>query len=136
MAAGRASIAADWFGKLGYELPRGVNQADFFLDIASGEISTYKINGEDARLHCIACAEKFMEDNPDGFTEGAVLKESDLGAHLWNAAEVRPAQGAWCGTKKMHSKKFFSDFWSCVPCHCATSHNVQQTKTAHRALSS
>lgn len=93
VAAGRASIAADWFGKLGYELPRGVNQADFFLDIASGEISTYKINGEDARLHCIACAEKFMEDNPDGFTEGAVLKESDLGAHLWNAAEVRPARG-------------------------------------------
>ncbi len=48
--AGRANIAADWFEKLGYPLPRGVNQADFFLDLASGDVTTYKINGEDARV--------------------------------------------------------------------------------------
>ena len=41
--AGRADAAADWFGALGYELPRGVNQADYFLDLASGDISTQKI---------------------------------------------------------------------------------------------
>ena len=41
--AGRADAAADWFEALGYELPRGVNQADYFLDLASGDISTQKI---------------------------------------------------------------------------------------------
>lgn len=81
-------MAADWFEKLGYPLPRGVNQADFFLDISSGDVSTYKIDGETARLHCIACADKFLANNPGGFVEGSHLAESQLGHKLWNAAEV------------------------------------------------
>ena len=83
-------MAADWFEKLGYPLPRGVNQADFFLDLASGDITTKKIAGEDARLHCIACAEKFLADTPGGFTAGTALSENVLGRELWTAAEVYP----------------------------------------------
>ena len=81
-------MAADWFEKLGYPLPRGVNQADFFLDISSGDVSTYKINGEDARLHCIACADKFLSSHHDGFAAGSQLQEASIGYQLWNAAEV------------------------------------------------
>lgn len=83
-------MAADWFDKLGYMLPRGVNQADFFLDLASGDVSTKKIGGDQARLHCIACAEKFLSDHPEGFTNGIALSESDFGRELWTAAEVTP----------------------------------------------
>lgn len=86
--AGRANSAVDWFEKLGYELPRGVNQADFFLDIASGDVHTHKINAEDARLHCISCAEKFLVDHPQGFQEGEHLSEANFGRELWYAAEV------------------------------------------------
>lgn len=85
---GQARLAADWFDKLGYMLPRGVNQAEFFLDLASGEISTRKVNGEEARLHCIACAEKFLAENLEGFTNGNELCEANFGEELWNAAEV------------------------------------------------
>jgi hypothetical protein len=66
-----------------------MNQADYFLDLASGDVTTYKISGEDARLHCIACADKFLSESRDGFSEGSALNESHLGSQLWNAAEVR-----------------------------------------------
>lgn len=68
-----------------------MNQADFFLDISSGDIRTQKIDGEAARLHCIACAEKFLSTHSDGFVEGSALQESQLGHQLWNAAEVGPS---------------------------------------------
>jgi len=35
---GRASLAADWFARLGYKMPYGVNAADFLLDVASGDV--------------------------------------------------------------------------------------------------
>ena len=76
---GRANMAADWFEKLGYPVPRGVNQADFFLDLASGDVTAKKIKGDEARLHCIACAEKFLHDNPEGFVLGKSLSEEQLG---------------------------------------------------------
>lgn len=88
VAAGGANTAADWFEKLGYELPRGVNQADFFLDIASGDVKSSKLSGEEARLHCISCSEKFLATHPRGFLHGANLSEAELGRELWYAAEV------------------------------------------------
>ena len=88
MPAGRANSAADWFEKLGYELPRGVNQADFFLDIASGDVKSRKLGGEEARLHCISCAEKFLATHSGGFQQGAQLSEAVFGRELWCAAEV------------------------------------------------
>ena len=57
-------------------------------DIASGEVSTAKIGGEEARLHCLACAEKFLEANPEGFVEPAQIRRSVLGTDLWFAAKV------------------------------------------------
>ena len=35
---GRAPLAADWFARLGYRMPYGVNAADFLLDVASGDV--------------------------------------------------------------------------------------------------
>jgi hypothetical protein len=72
--------AGKWFGRLGYQLPHGISQADFIVDIASGEVSTAKIGGKDARLHCIACAEKFLEAHPDGYMDSAQIKDLCWGA--------------------------------------------------------
>ncbi len=38
-----------------------INAADFLLDLASGDVSTYKVTGEQAQKHLITCAEKFAE---------------------------------------------------------------------------
>ena len=35
---GRAPLATDWFARLGYRMPYGVNAADFLLDVASGDV--------------------------------------------------------------------------------------------------
>ena len=40
MYYGRASEAVDWFSKMGYQLPYGINTADFILDLASADVST------------------------------------------------------------------------------------------------
>ena len=36
---GRAALATDWFHRLGFTMPYGVNAADFLLDVASGDVS-------------------------------------------------------------------------------------------------
>ena len=36
---------------------------DFILDLASGDVE----NGEEARLHCIASAEAFLQKSPHGY---------------------------------------------------------------------
>ena len=102
LPAGNASLATEWFHKLGYSIQMGVsalggylrvciacvcglaephsmhnliscplvlrcamllqiNAADFLLDLASGDVSTYKVTGEQAQKHLITCAEKFAE---------------------------------------------------------------------------
>lgn len=82
-------LAGRWFGRLGYSLPLGISQADFIVDIASGDVATLKISGEDARLHCIACAEKFLQAHPAGYVNLTEVKRSILGTKLWMAAKVR-----------------------------------------------
>ncbi len=42
MYYGSAKHAVDWFGRLGYTLPYGINAADFILDLASSDVATDK----------------------------------------------------------------------------------------------
>lgn len=39
MYYGQADHAVIWFCRLGYELPHGINAADFILDLASSDIA-------------------------------------------------------------------------------------------------
>ena len=57
------------------------------------------LQGEDARKHCIACAERYMADHPEGFVGGRALKEADIGSDLWSAAEVLCPSGLTLLTK-------------------------------------
>lgn len=87
-AAGDAQAVAEWFSSLGYTLPYGVNVADFILDLSSGVVTTKKLDGEESRVHCIACSERFLAAHPLGFTQGAPISEAELGFELWNSAQV------------------------------------------------
>ena len=82
-------MAAAWFHHLGYTMPYGVNAADYLLDLASGEVTTAKLDGEAGRLHMVACADKFAAAYPslDGYREGCTLDEGVFG-DLWHAAQV------------------------------------------------
>lgn len=79
---------AEWYSKLGYTMPYGVNMADFILDLASGVVTTKKLDGEESRVHCIACAERYLATRPLGYMAGGDLSESELGYELYNSALV------------------------------------------------
>ncbi|KAK9808606.1 hypothetical protein WJX72_000468 [[Myrmecia] bisecta] len=89
MYYGVASGAAEYFHKLGYALPFEVNTADFILDLASGDVVTKKLSGDESMQHLINCAEHFLDTNPDGYVTGAYLSEADFGPQLWTAAVSR-----------------------------------------------
>jgi hypothetical protein len=42
---GDASVASDYFARIGYAMPYGMNPADYFLDIASGWSGEAEDNG-------------------------------------------------------------------------------------------
>ena len=56
--AGRANLAAHWFFTLGFTCPYGVNVADFILDVASGAVTSSKLETDAAANHLIACSER------------------------------------------------------------------------------
>jgi len=56
--AGQANLAAHWFHTLGFTCPYGVNVADFILDVASGAVTSSKLESEAAATHLIACSER------------------------------------------------------------------------------
>lgn len=70
-------------------MPFGVNAADFILDMASGEVYSKKLDGEESRLHCIQCTEHYLPHRPAGFIAGGDLGEDILGSELWGASQVR-----------------------------------------------
>lgn len=87
---GEGQKAAEWFEKLGYKMPYGINTADFILDLASGDVATRKLQGEGTRQHLIQCSEKYLAANPEGFRrDGKDLNEKIMGRELWAAAQVR-----------------------------------------------
>ncbi|KAK9815539.1 hypothetical protein WJX72_005401 [[Myrmecia] bisecta] len=94
MYYGRADKAADWFYQLGYSMPFGINTADFILDLASADVSTKKLSGDECRRHLIACSEKFLAANPDGMQGGDDLHEAQFGSQLWTAAVSRKDLGS------------------------------------------
>lgn len=90
--AGYAGKAAEWFRKLGFKLPYGVNVADFILDLASGEVPTGAMDAEEARLYLVQCQETFTAKSLAkgdgeflGYGWGAELSEATLGTDLWRA---------------------------------------------------
>ncbi|GAQ77731.1 ABC transporter G family [Klebsormidium nitens] len=90
MYYGEGQKAAEWFEKLGYKMPYGINTADFILDLASGDVATHKLKGEGTRQHLIQCAEKYLGANPGGFRrDGKELTEKTMGRELWAAAQSR-----------------------------------------------
>ena len=90
MYYGEAQAVAEWFQRLGYAMPYGVNSADFILDMASGDVYTKKLDGEESRKHCIECSEHYLQHRPRGYLQGGDLSEELLGSELWTAAEVLP----------------------------------------------
>jgi hypothetical protein len=58
LCTGRAALAAEWFRRLGFTMPYGVNMADFILDVASGAVVTSKLEAQQANRHLIACSER------------------------------------------------------------------------------
>jgi ABC-type multidrug transport system ATPase subunit len=65
---GDAQQAVDYFDRVGYPIPPRVNAADFILDLASGEVASKTMNGENSRRHLVALTEAFLTDRPlDGF---------------------------------------------------------------------
>ena len=78
MPTGRASLAADWFHRLGFSMPFGVNTADFILDLASGDVSTRKLKGQESRLHLIACAERYAKSHRLAFTSLTSQQDAQL----------------------------------------------------------
>jgi hypothetical protein len=72
-------------------MPYGVNAADFILDLASADVRTEKLEGEEAREHLIECYEQYAVQNPhfDGYREGQELSERVMGSGLWAAARTR-----------------------------------------------
>ena len=99
---GRAGLAADWFARLGYRMPYGVNAADFLLDVASGDVvasdesggggdggkkadgdealssSSPPLSGEASRLYLIEAYERFAAlhgHRHDGFAASVDVGE-------------------------------------------------------------
>ena len=87
-SVGQATAAAEWFHHLGYTMPYGISMADFILDLASGDVYTKKLDGEASRKHLIACADKYLENHPGGYSANVGVRESDLGRELWTSAQV------------------------------------------------
>ncbi|KAK9826122.1 hypothetical protein WJX81_005488 [Elliptochloris bilobata] len=90
MYYGAATMAADWFHALGFTMPYGVNVADFILDLASGAVTSAKLDEASARAHLICCAELYAQVRPadDGYREGSRL-DADIFGSLWTAAHSR-----------------------------------------------
>ena len=122
---GRAGLATDWFHRLGFTMPYGVNAADFLLDVASGDVSgaaggegegggegagrragdataaaaspAKPLSGEPARRHLIDVYERFAA------LHGAAHDGFSEGVALCPAVV---GQGAWAA---MQSRRSLSD---------------------------
>lgn len=93
---GSASLAADWFHRLGFTLPYGVNAADFLLDVASGDVTAdadrVDGSGNAARRALVAAYERFADlatADQDGYSASADLTEDVVGAADWAALRGR-----------------------------------------------
>jgi ABC-type Na+ transport system ATPase subunit NatA len=105
---GRAALATDWFHRLGFTMPYGVNAADFLLDVASGDVSgatdgngggnagspptSKPLSGEPARRHLIDVYERFSAlhgGEHDGFSQSVCLSAAVVGPDAWAAMQAR-----------------------------------------------
>lgn len=78
MYYGRADQAIDWFGRMGYTMPYGINAADFILDLSSSDVSTAKRSGEDSRSYLISLYEAYAERHSDGYDPETAVQDVKL----------------------------------------------------------
>ena len=65
-----------------------INAADFLLDLASGDVSTYKVTGEQAQKHLITCAEKFAEVGKRSWLLACPVASVSAAAHAGRACSA------------------------------------------------
>ena len=66
-----------------------MNTADYFLDIASGDLPSRYETGEEIRLRCLKAAETYLKEHPEGF-----MTQPDKSQALSSISNVSPCQGA------------------------------------------
>ena len=99
---GTASLAVDWFHRLGFTLPYGVNAPDFLLDIASGDVTADAaratgVRGDAARIALIAAYDRFaalQNACEDGYNVSANLPVKVVGEADWGVLRGRGGRAA------------------------------------------
>ena len=79
---GASGVAADWFHRLGFTLPYGVNAADFLLDVASGDVGSASRPGEASRLYLIDVAERYAAA---AATQSSITPPDDDDGARWSS---------------------------------------------------
>ena len=64
---GASTLTVDWFHNQGFDMPYGVNVAEYILDIANSNIEGQDMSGEESRAHLIDAMTNFLSSNPRGF---------------------------------------------------------------------
>ena len=64
---GGSTLTVDWFHDQRFDMPYGVNIAEYILDIANGDIEGQGMNGEESRAHLVDAMTHFLASNPRGF---------------------------------------------------------------------
>ena len=64
---GASTLTVDWFHNQGFDMPYGVNVAEYILDIANGNIEEQDMSGEECRAHLVDAMTNFLTSNPRGF---------------------------------------------------------------------
>ena len=73
--SGSATEARSYFEKLGYIMPRGESQADWFLDIASGDMGPDDVDDEEAAMNTNeALGEEHDNDPLLSYNDDALVK--------------------------------------------------------------
>lgn len=60
---GNAKDSVDYFERLSYSIPPLMNAADFILDLASNQVASEKLDGEESTKWLIRCTEFFLQKN-------------------------------------------------------------------------
>eukprot|EP00803_Ostreobium_quekettii_P006485 evm.model.scf_157.4 EVM.evm.TU.scf_157.4 scf_157:83416-93168(-) len=78
MYYGSGKLAIEWFGKLHYRCPYGVNIADYILDLANGDMLADGSRDDEAREGLIARYRYFGDSHPNGLQSESELEGADL----------------------------------------------------------
>ena len=80
---GASTLTVDWFHNQGFDMPYGVNVAEYILDIANGNVEGQDMSGEESRAHLVDVMTNFLSSSPRGF-----LKSEDDEQHKRASEEL------------------------------------------------